>query len=175
MQDTSKNAVIRSVLPEDVHALRELRLEALRLHPTDFWQDHDQDASLPLDYWQDQIQRAQSSANELILVAESNGTLIGMTAISRTNFIKHDHAGLIWGVYVRPQWRGQHIPDQLIGGCLDWARRQRLRIVKLSVTATNGAAVRLYLRCGFSVYGVDPDITCVNGVYYDELMMARRL
>ena len=45
----------------------------------------------------------------------------------------------------------------------------------VSVTATNGPAISLYLRCGFSVYGVDPEITCVNGVYYDELMMARRL
>jgi RimJ/RimL family protein N-acetyltransferase len=43
--------------------------------------------------------------------------------------------------------------------------------VRLGVVATNASAIRLYLRHGFSVYGVEREALFVDGVYHDELLM----
>jgi RimJ/RimL family protein N-acetyltransferase len=56
-----------------------------------------------------------------------------------------------------------------------WARAQQLRLVTLSVVTTNAAAIRCYVRCGFSVYGMDPEVIYHDGVYYDELLMVHKL
>ena len=56
-----------------------------------------------------------------------------------------------------------------------YARELGLRLVRLGVVTTNASAIRLYQRCGFTVYGVEPEVLYVNGIYYDELLMARRI
>jgi RimJ/RimL family protein N-acetyltransferase len=175
MQTSAKNVVIRNALPEDATSYRDLRLEALRNHPEAFWEDYEEQAALPTPFWQEQLRNVHDSSSSLIQLAVSDGTLVGMTAISRTESPKHRHVGVIWGVYVRPAWRGLRIANNLIASCLAWAQTQQLRVVKLAVSATNVAAIRCYLRCGFSVYGVDPEVIYYDGMYYDELLMARHL
>jgi len=76
-------------------------------------------------------------------------------------------------MYVQPDWRGFHIAEELVKACMDWARSQEAKIVKLGVTATNTAAIRCYARCGFQVYGIEPQALYYDGVFYDELLMAR--
>jgi RimJ/RimL family protein N-acetyltransferase len=56
-----------------------------------------------------------------------------------------------------------------------YARTLGMRLVQLGVVTTNASAIRLYLRCGFTVYGVEPESIQHNGIYYDELLMARKL
>jgi RimJ/RimL family protein N-acetyltransferase len=79
------------------------------------------------------------------------------------------------GVYVNSEWRGMGIIDALIEACVDLAKAQQVRVVKLGVVATNTGAIRVYTRSGFSVYGIEPEVIYHNGVYYDELLMARRI
>ena len=77
------------------------------------------------------------------------------------------------GVYVRSEWRGLWIADELIATCHEWARAQEIKILKLGVAATNTPAIRCYARCGFTVYGTEPQAIYVNGTMYDELLMMR--
>jgi RimJ/RimL family protein N-acetyltransferase len=65
------------------------------------------------------------------------------------------------------------IAEGLIAGCIEWARSQGVKVVKLAVITTNAAAIRCYARCGFSVYGIEPQAICSAGASYDELLMAR--
>ena len=108
-------------------------------------------------------------------VAEANGALVGMTGIFRHEGAKMRHSAMLWGVYVRPGWRGMGIIDSLIEACIAWARAHAVRQAKLGVVTTNAAAIRSYVRCGFSVYGMEPEVIHHNGVYYDELLMVRVL
>jgi RimJ/RimL family protein N-acetyltransferase len=163
---------IRTTHENDMRAYRELRLEALKNYPTAFGMDYETSAAQPESYW---LERIRASDDRVAFVAEAGGQFVGTAGIFRESNIKERHASHIWGVYVRPAWRGAGIADALIETCISWAQARELRLVKLAVTTTNTAAIRCYLRHGFSVYGVEPEAIQWDGVYYDELLMVRRL
>jgi GNAT superfamily N-acetyltransferase len=174
--DTPRGPVtIRPTREDDTIAYRELRLEALRTHPEAFGADYAESLARPIERWQQNVRDGAGADLGVTYVAEAGGALAGMTGIYRDSGLKMRHCGNIWGVYVRPEWRGSGVADALIEACVAWARDKNLRHAKLSVVTTNAAAIRRYVRRGFSVYGVEPAVIYHNGVYYDELLMVRRL
>jgi GNAT superfamily N-acetyltransferase len=111
-----------------------------------------------------------------IFVAESAAKeLVAMAGILLSDRLKFPHSGFIWGVYTRPAWRGLGLSKRLVNAAVTWAAGKGRTIVRLAVGTHNAAAVRIYLRCGFTVYGVERAASVVDGVEYDELMMHRRL
>jgi RimJ/RimL family protein N-acetyltransferase len=166
---------IRPTQETDADAYRDLRLEGLRTHPEAFGEAHAASLARPPERWQQTVRDGAGGDLSILYVANAGGTLVGMTGIYRLDGAKMRHSANIWGVYVRPGWRGAGIADALIGACVGWARELELRLVKLSVVTSNAAAIRRYIRCGFSVYGVEPEVIYHDGVYYDELLMVRRL
>jgi ribosomal protein S18 acetylase RimI-like enzyme len=82
-----------------------------------------------------------------IFLAVHGGELIGMTGIARGNSPKTRHAAVVWGVYVKPEWRGVHIAEELIRDCFRWAKARGIIIARLGVAAVNKSAVRCYERC----------------------------
>lgn len=174
--DTRFGAItIRPTCAEDAAAFRELRLEALREHPEAFGADYTDQAARPIETWEESVRRGAGNDLGITYVAVAGQTLAGMVGIFRGDYVKMQHSGTIWGVYVRPAWRGAGLADALIAACLNWARGMRMRLVRLNVVTTNAAAIRCYIRCGFSVCGVEPEVVHVNGTYYDELSMIHRL
>lgn len=167
--------MVRPTRAEDAVALRDLRLEALRDHPEAFSADYAEAFDLGIDAWEARAARGAGNDREIIYVADANGALVGMTGVYREATVKLRHVGNLWGVYVRPGWRGQGVADALLAACIAWAREHGLRSVKLGVATANTAAVRCYARCGFSVYGVEPEYIFHDNVYHDELLMTRRL
>lgn len=166
---------LRPAVEEDIAPLRDLRLEALRTHPTMFSADFTTHFDQPMPFWTEWMQQRTSARAGIIQVAGAEQNLVGMSGLHRQDAPKTRHSGTIWGVYVRPDWRGLQIAERLIAECMAWARTQQMRLVKLSVVTTNTVAIRCYTRCGFTVYGLDPQAIHYNGVYYDELLMARQL
>jgi RimJ/RimL family protein N-acetyltransferase len=166
---------IRPTRAEDAEAYRELRLEALRTHPEAFGEAHAASLARPPERWQQIVRDGAGGDLSILYVAEAGRALVGMTGIYRLEGAKMRHSANLWGVYVQPVWRGAGLADALIGACVGWARKLGLRLVKLSVVTSNAAAIRCYIRCGFSVYGVEPEAIYHDGVYYNELLMCRRL
>jgi RimJ/RimL family protein N-acetyltransferase len=171
---------LRPAVPEDAAPLRALRLEGLERHPTAFGSDHVTAARDTAEKWAEDIARREVDGSGTICVAVSGGAahgdqLVGMAGTWRENRPKTRHAGGIRSVYVRDGWRGLHIAEALIECCVAWAREQGIVILKLGVSANNTPAMRCYVRCGFRVYGVDPKVILHDGVYYDELLMAREV
>ncbi len=174
--DTPKGPVtIRPAVTEDASALRRLRLEALRGHPDFFAADVAFTESESDESWAARIASYALENKALICVAEAGGVLVGMTGLGAGNWPKTRHSGVIWGVYVNPEWRSLHLAEALIEECFLWARQQDLTIVKLGVVTTNTPAIRCYTRIGFTVFGVEPQAICNDGVTYDELLMAKVL
>ncbi len=162
---------IRPAAETDAMAFRELRLEALQNNPVAFSSDYSANAEQPDQFWLERIQKLGVEGN--IYFAVHNNSPVGMCGIQRGYSIKTQHSGLIWGVYIKPQWRGARIAEHLIEACVHWAKNYAVSVVKLGVTATNISAIRCYARCGFSVYGIEPQAIQYENVMYDELLMAR--
>ena len=169
------SVIIRSTREADAAAYRELRLESLLAHPEAFGADFETSAARPIEYWQERMRQGSGGPQGITYVAEAGDKLVGMMALVRNELAKTQHWAHIFGVYVRPNWRGAGIADALIEACVDYARELGLRMVKLGVVTTNTSAIRLYQRRSFKVYGVEPEAIYHDGIYYDELLMARRI
>jgi len=166
---------IRPTRTDDAPAYRALRLQGLQAHPEAFGTDYATSAARPIEYWRERMHSGAGGEQGITYVASAAGELIGMTALVRNDLAKTRHAGSIFGVYTRADWRGTGVADALLGACVAYAGVLGLRLVRLGVVTTNTSAIRLYQRCGFSVYGVEPEAIQHDGVYYDELLMARRI
>jgi RimJ/RimL family protein N-acetyltransferase len=164
--------VLRLASGTDAPAFRRLRLEALKDRPDAYAAAFEAEAAEPEGFWINRLARADGEIAGAIYFAESTEGLIGMAGIWRLEGRKVRHSGTIWGVYVRPRWRGQRIGDALVRACVEWARRHRMRIVRLATAAGNEAAVRCYERCGFTPYGLEPEALFVGGRAVDDLLMA---
>jgi RimJ/RimL family protein N-acetyltransferase len=161
---------IRLATEEDTPAYRDLRLEALRSHPEAFSSDYVANLAKPMTFW---TERLRSNGAVTIYFAVHDHQLVGMCGIARENSPKVQHSATIVGMYIRPDWRGLHIGEALVTACVDWARTQGVKVVKLAVVTTNASAIRCYARCGFQVYGIEPQALYYDSVFYDELLMAR--
>lgn len=172
-RSTPKGTVtIRPAIAEDAARLHSLRLEALTNHPEAFTADAAEAAANPPEVWSELVEKYASTKDGTLFVAEAGDQLVGMTGLFRGRYPKTRHSGKIWGVYVASDWRGMRIAQDMIEGCIGWAQANTLAVLTISVVATNTAAIRCYDRCGFKVYGIEPRAALVDGVFYDELLMA---
>lgn len=166
---------IRLIRESDLADFKALRLEALREHPEAFATDYDESLRQPDSHWIDRVKNAVNSPGGCIVLAESGGELAGLAGVVRDTRVKVRHHAMIWGVYVRPRYRGQKLTDRLIAGALNWCRSNEVRIVRLTVVTCNGPAIRSYLRCGFSICGISPEEIRIGDKFYDEMLMWRRV
>lgn len=169
MTTNEPEITIRQISTVDVEALRELRLEALRAHPVAFSADYNTELNRTPQAWKARIQDSP------IFFAQAGNTMIGMAGFYRSRSSKTGHHGTIWGVYIRPDYRGHGLGDKLINQCIQWARENEVRMVYIAAAAVNTAAIRCYARCGFTVYGLQPMAIFHDNIYYDELLMAQAL
>jgi ribosomal protein S18 acetylase RimI-like enzyme len=168
------NLAIRLAVPEDGARLRVLRLEGLAGYPEAFAADCAMTAAEPAEVWAERIAQYVREDAGVICVASTEGNeLVGMAGLARGHWPKTRHSGTIWGVYVQAEWRGLQVADALLEACMAWAQAHGVAIVKLGVSTSNVPAIRCYARCGFMVYGIEPQVISYDGVYYDELLMAR--
>lgn len=166
---------IRPTRPADAPRLRELRLDALRTSPEAFGGTYEDAAARAADSWVAWAERGAGSPHGVTYVADAGDMLVAMTALNRPEAPRFHHAALIQAVYVRPAWRGLGLSGTLIDACAAWGRTAGVRILRLSVVTGNAAAVRTYVRRGFTVYGVEHEALYHEGAYLDELLMMRRL
>ncbi len=166
-------ALIREAKPTDAFQFRELRLGALQDSPIAFTADYQKNLNHPPKYWEDLLTMQPDEST--IFLATHEEALIAMTGIARAGSPKTRHSAWVWGVYIRPEWRGLHIAEELILSCFAWAKVRKIVIVKLGVAAVNQPAIRCYERCGFKIYGTEPRAIFHEGKYYDEHLMYRSL
>jgi len=164
---------IRQSQESDAQAYRDLRLEGLRNHPEAFSADYAVNEQRPMTFWTERINSLRDG--NMLFFATYENELIGTCGIYRGDSPKTRHSAFITGVYVRSEWRGLRIADELIATCIEWAREHEIKILKLGVAATNIPAIRCYERCGFTVYGTEPQAIYVNSTMYNELLMARTI
>ncbi|MBA3273987.1 MAG: GNAT family N-acetyltransferase [Chthoniobacterales bacterium] len=163
---------LRTVRPSDAGPLRALRLEALITCPTIFGSVPEELDSIN---WNDQATNGAGAGDQALFVVERAGELVAVAGVVRNTRPKTKHAAFIWGVYVKPAFRGARLAETMVNACVDWARERGVSIVRLTVVVGNDKAIACYQRCRFETTGTDVAAIRSDGVDYDEYLMSRRV
>jgi ribosomal protein S18 acetylase RimI-like enzyme len=102
--------------------------------------------------------------------AYHGGEIVGVVRLGRDGGAKERHKGSIHGFYVEPAWRQRGVGSALMRAAIDDARRD-LEQLTLRVVDGNKAAIALYERFGFRVYGVEPRARKTDAGYADVVEM----
>ncbi len=140
---------VRRIQADQVDAFRRIRLEALRSEPTFYASSYEDWVSLSVDEWQQRL-------HDPVFVAFRDDEPVGMTGLLRQRASKMAHRATIIMVYVRKNLRGTGLARSLLGTVADYARNIGILQLELAVSAENPAAIRFYLREGFSEVGRIP-------------------
>ena len=117
------------------------------------------------------IQSDTVAPNNLMIVAEKNGKLVGYARCEGSTFKRLAHK-VEFGVGVLQTYWGQGIGKNLLHSSLDWAKLNGLRKITLQVLETNKSAIHLYQKSGFDIEGtLQKDKLLSNGKYYNTILM----
>jgi ribosomal protein S18 acetylase RimI-like enzyme len=161
---------IRNLTPDDATVYREVRLEGLKNHPEAFGESYHEFRAQTVANIAKMIPSNPSSRNGFVLGAfDDNNQLAGIVSLSRDSFAKRAHKAILWGMYVRPEYRRQSIGTRLVTELIALARALGdVEQVVLTAATRNERAVRLYESHGFTSYGREPRALCIDGDYFDQ-------
>ena len=143
---------IRRIHREEWPELRDLRLRALQDAPDAFGSTYAEESADTDAQWMEWAAGAAEGGSSFAALAiEDDAHWIGM-AIGAP---QTDHPGIagLFAMWVDPSARGAGIGRALVERVVEWAGSAGFPVLRLRVTMSNDAAVRLYLRCGFSDEG----------------------
>ena len=158
--------------PADAAALFALRREALSDSPLSF------SASPEDDVWSsiDAVLQTMARPPGGVVFGAVDSELVGMLGIHRSTRLKERHRAHVWGVYVTPNSRGQGIAACLLDAAIAHARTlDGVASVHLSVSEATPGAQHVYEKCGFKVWGREPDATRYQGRSATEHHMVLQL
>ncbi|MNI27382.1 putative acetyltransferase [compost metagenome] len=159
---------IRKLTVADSAPYKAIRLQALEQYPEAFGSSYEDEKEKSLE----DIARmlgAKRHDTDFIVGAFDHGNLVGTVGFFQQTKTKIRHKGLIWGVYVLPEAQGRGIAYQLMDYAISEAGTiHGLEQIHLSVTASNTAAVRLYDKLNFTVYGFEKNAIKFGDRYVDE-------
>jgi GNAT superfamily N-acetyltransferase len=162
---------IRRLTSADAPAYRALRLRGLWEYPQAFTSSHAEDEELPLEATLKRL----ASEHRKFWGAFQDGELVGMVGLDRETRPKNRHKATVVGMYVAHEQMGRGIGRALLQALVDDARAWGLELLVLTVTHAESGARRLYERCGFRSFGIEPRAIKVDGHHYAKNHMYMEL
>jgi ribosomal protein S18 acetylase RimI-like enzyme len=147
---------------------RDLRLEALKAEPLAFGSSFEEEQLNSETYWRQHIQN--------VLFAVSGNRAVGLMVYAQNNRLKTKHICGIYGVYLKNEYRGQGIGNQLMDTVLSEIQKLNGVVkIELAVNPTQKAAKKLYSKYGFKTAGKSTKALQIDGKFYNEIMMEKFL
>lgn len=139
---------VSRLTPGDAPAYRDLRLEALRQHPTAFANSFDCETEIPPDRWPGRLGRVA------VFGAWRGGQLVATAACPTAkdfgDAVHTHHKAYLTGVYVTPEARGRGLGAAVCRAAIDHARAlPGIDQIMAAVNSANDPALALYQNLGF--------------------------
>jgi RimJ/RimL family protein N-acetyltransferase len=175
---------VRRLGPADLGAYKQLRDEALRLHPEAFTSDHETEQRRGPESYLGRLGLSEPLGGSFLLGAfegqPGKEQLIGALGLERETRSKTRHIAWLIALMVLPAHTGRGVGRELVARCIEQARTATgLEMIVLSVTASSERVVRLYERSGFERYGMIPRAVRIDDgkqvQYHDKAQMLLRL
>lgn len=152
--------------PEWAEPFRDIRLEALRLHPRNYSNSFAQESAWPPE------RHAASLAHACVLGVAHAGDLVGIAALIPFESPVLAHKARIGNVYLRDAHRGRGIGRTLLERLIASAHGY-VEQIYIEVAADNLVALRLYQSLGFTQYGYEARAAKLDGNYIDDILMVK--
>lgn len=165
---------ITALASTDALRYRELMLEAY-VHAADaFTSTAEERAQEPLTWWAQRIASAAGLSQSF--GAFESEQLVGTVALEYSAKPKTRHSALVIGMYVKPAARRRGAGALLMQAAIAAAQaKPGIRMLRLTVTEGNEAAIRLYETVGFAAWGVEPMAILTPSGYKAKVHMSMPL
>lgn len=119
------------------------------------------------------IAQLENSCNAVMLVAKEGGEIIGDASLNRYPR-RMNHRGELGITVVRSHWR-RGVGSVLLQKVIDFAKKNGMEYIDLTVRSDNHAAIALYRKFGFHKIGTHPAFKIVRGEYIPADYMTLKL
>ena len=113
-----------------------------------------------------------TNKDDLFVGAFSEHEIVGFLSAKRGSFRRIRHSAYIV-IGIRQTFQRQGIGSKLFDKLDEWARKNQLKRLELTVEVSNTPAINLYEKQGFSIEGIKRKTMLVDGEFVDEYMMAK--
>jgi ribosomal protein S18 acetylase RimI-like enzyme len=162
----TSSIALRNIEPAQQDQYRRLRLEAVRAVPNAYSSGYETEAGAKARKYREGL---AGSADNYLLGAWDDDTLAGVVGFVREVDPPRNHIGLVWGLYVRPSYRGRGVGRRLLEAVRDRARAlPGMHHLVVTVVSDNQRAADFYRSVGFAPWGTEPAALRVDDVYHDE-------
>jgi RimJ/RimL family protein N-acetyltransferase len=164
---------IRPLLPSDYDSFYQLRLDSLERHPEAFATDAQAWKSASKETIERLLLHSQEREDMLIMGAWVEGNqLAGLVGMKRDLRPSIAHKATLWGLFVSPPYRQQHIGSALMHEILLRARTiPGLILLRAVVNVSSVAALTLLRQSGFEEYGREPKAKKFGKTFYDQIYL----
>ncbi len=168
---------VRPLEIDDFSYFLQIQRDALLQSPEVFGSDYEWFESLSILSKEQRYEKYMNFPYQFILGAvDEFGNIAGMIGYSSADSSKTKHKSTLWGLFVRPDFRGKGLATILVQSVIETARDLLdVEQVQLAVSTQNQASYGLYLRLGFTVFGTELHAMKIGDSYVDEYHMVKFL
>ena len=166
-----RTCVLRNGTAEDGQAL--LDIFNLTHAQTDFLLTYPEESTHIAQQEADYLARKTQSADEIEILAELDGTVIGTAGIGCVDRKEKTRHRAEFGISVDKTYWGLGVGWALTGACIECARTAGYVQLELMAVAENKAALALYKSVGFVEYGRNPKGFRSRTTGWQELVLMR--
>ena len=166
----SSTITMRDLSPDDAEEFFQLRLKGLKEEPDAFTSSYEESSAEPISAV---ASRLESNQDSFVIGVFDDKKLIGVTGFYRyKEGLKVAHKGVLWGVYLMPEYRGKGIAKKLMLAVIEKASKlPGIELIHLGVNPANPPVVKLYSSVGFEKWGFEAHALKIGDRYVDEDQM----
>lgn len=174
---TGKNGIrycLRSPEPEDSEEMiAYLKATAAE---TEFGLSYPEELAFSVKDEEKFITQYSEDRGSIMIAVYRDDRLVGNASLSCVMEKKKTQHRATFGMAILKSEWGQGLGKTILSELVTFAKQAGYEFLELEVAANNTAAVSLYKKLGFKVYGERPySLKLKNGTYYDELLMVLEL